>query len=190
MQKNYKYNCEQCRATVEVPKEFMSSSYVCSECSHIQIPAPTRGQISAQNIKSGLGNGFGIAVIVALVMGGLFSGILPLLIAAGLALVIIILPVWFLTNVLMDFLYGNQQGYHDYRKNGGSPFWDNFLGNKTEYYVLPNPEPDYSDFVPAGHWKYQCNSCNARVQGVLSPCWNCGITLKISNDQRADDWLS
>jgi hypothetical protein len=186
---NYIYRCEQCRATLEVPKEFMSSSCVCSKCSHIQTPAPTRQQVSNQNIKNGLGNGFGIALIVVLVMGGLFSGILPLLIGAFLALLVIILPVWFLTNVLMGFLYGNQQGYHDYRKNGGSPFWDNFLGNKTEHNVLPRPEPQYTNFVPAGHWRYQCDTCDSRVENDLNPCWNCGTVLKLSDEQRVDEWL-
>ncbi len=143
----------------------------------MQTPAPTRQQVSNQNVRDGLGSGCGIAVIVALVVGGLFSGIIPLLIGAALAMAIIIIPVWLLTNVGTDLLYGKQQGYQDYRKNGGSPFWDNFLFNETEHFVLPRPEPEYEDFVPAGSWRYQCNSCNARVESDLNPCWNCGVEL-------------
>ena len=186
---NYKYNCEQCRATLEVPKEFMSSSCICPTCSHIQTPAPTRQQVTRQNVLRATVKGYGIAFTIALVMGGLFSGILPLLIGASMAMAAIVLPVWFLTNILTNFFHGNEQGYKDYRKQGGSPFWDNFLGNQTEHFVLPNPEPNYTNFVPSGQWKYQCNSCNARVENDFNPCWNCGITLKISNEQRAEDWL-
>ena len=178
---NYIYRCERCNSVIEAPKELMCSSCICPVCSHVQIPAPSRQQISNQNVLRATVKGYSIAFTIALVMGGLFSGILPLLIGAAIAMATIVIPVWFFTNVLMDFFHGQEQGYKDYRRNGGSPFWDNVLGNQTEHYVLQNPEPHYSNFVPAGHWKYQCNSCNARVEGDLNPCWNCGITLDSSS---------
>jgi hypothetical protein len=68
------------------------------------------------------------------VIGGLVSGILPLLLGALLAFAMVVVPTWILTNLGTDLLFGSQQGYKDYRKHG-SPFWDNFLWNKTEHYV-------------------------------------------------------
>jgi hypothetical protein len=163
----------------------MNVACLCPICNHNQIPAPSRQQISNQNIRSAVGGGYGIAVIVTVLVGGLFSGILPLLLGALLAFAMIVLPAYLVTTVGTDLLFGNNQGYKDYRKNGGSPFWDNFLGNKTEHIVLPNPEPAYGEFVPAGHWKFQCLNCNARVESVKNSCWHC-----VSNEQRADEWLS
>ena len=178
---NYRYHCSQCQDLIEVSVEHVSFPCICPTCSHVQVPAPTRQQVTNQNMKSGLLNGYAIAVAVALVMGVLFSGILPLLIGAAIGMAVIILPVWVLTNLFTDSIFGNQQGYQDYRRNGGSPFWDNFLSNETEHYVLPRPEPEYKNFVPAGHWRYQCNTCNARVENDLNPCWNCGVELRIES---------
>ena len=187
--KNYLYECDSCRAIIQVAKALMSSSCTCPLCNYVQIPAPTRQQITNQNIVRATGSGLGISVLVTLVIGGLFSGILPLVLGALLAFAMIVLPAWLITNIGTGLLYGSQQGYRDYRKHG-SPFWDNFLTNHTEHFVLPNPEPDYGNFVPPGKWKYQCLNCHARVAGVQNPCWNCKVALKLSNEERADEWLS
>lgn len=186
---NYIYDCNHCEATIQAAKEYLSFPCACPVCGNNQIPAPNRKQVSSQNIVKSTGCGLGISLLVTLLIGGLFSGILPLLLGALLAFAMIVVPAWILTNLGADLLFRSQQGYKVYRKNGGSPFWDNFLMNKTEYYVLPSPEPDYRDFTPPGKWKYQCLNCNARVDCV-SPCWNCGVDLVFSNEQRAEDWLS
>jgi DNA-directed RNA polymerase subunit RPC12/RpoP len=187
--KNYIYDCDHCGETIQALKEHMSVSCNCPFCNNSQIPAPSRQRITNQNVARAAGNGLGISVLVTLVIGGLFSGILPLLLGALLAFAMVVAPAWILTNLGTDLLFSNQKDYQDYRKHG-SPFWDNFLTNRTEHFVLPNSEPDYNDFVPPGKWKYQCMSCKARVAGARNPCWYCGIVLEFSNEQRADEWLS
>ena len=175
---NYQYLCLNCETMVEVPKNLMQVSCRCPVCEHAQVPAPSNHQITQQNVRTGLYKGYGIAVAITFIIGGLISGILPLLLGAAIALAIVVLPAWLIANVGTDLLYKHDQGYQDYRKNGGSPFWDNFLGeNGQTTYRLPNPEPEYADFVPPRTWKYQCLNCKARVEGLHKCCWNCGIEL-------------
>ena len=172
----YQYCCEACSSVIQVPRTNMHSICQCPICQHVQVPAQSNHSITNKNVRNGLFKGYGIAVLVAVIGGGLFSGIVPLLIGAAIAMAVVILPVWFMTNVGMDLLHKTDRGYLDYRKNGGSPFWDNFLNAKGETnYVLPNPEPEYTKFVPPRFWRFQCNTCNARVEGTLNPCWNCNI---------------
>lgn len=185
---NYIYDCEQCGASLQTAVENISVFCNCPVCNHSQIPAPSRQQISNQNVLKSTGCGLGISLLITLAIGGLFSSILPLVLGALLAFAMIVLPAWLITNIGTGLLYGSQQGYRDYRKHG-SPFWDNFLTNHTEHFVLPNPEPDYGDFVPPGNWNYQCLNCHARVAGVQNPCWYCGILLNFSNEQRSKEWL-
>jgi hypothetical protein len=186
--KNYIYDCDHCEATIQAAVEHMDVSCNCPFCNKSQIPAPSRQRITNQNAARAASSGLGISLLVTLVIGGLFSGILPLLLGALLAFAMIVFPAWLITNIGTDLLFANQRGYRDYRKNGGSPFLDNVL-TKTEHYVLPNREPNYDGFVPPGKWKYQCLTCSARVEGVKT-CWNCGVELVFSNKQRADEWFS
>ena len=133
---NYIYECDHCGATIQTAVEHMDVSCSCPFCNKSQIPAPSRHRTTNQNVARAAGNGLGISVLVTLVIGGLVSGILPLLLGALLAFAMVVVPTWILTNLGTDLLFGSQQGYKDYRKHG-SPFWDNFLWNKTEHYVLP-----------------------------------------------------
>ena len=175
---NYQYICTNCRTKVEVPKNLMQVSCQCPVCEHAQIPAPSNHNISRANVLNGLFKGYGIAAAVAIVIGGLLSGILPLLIGAAIALALIVLPLWLFVNLGTDLLFQRDRAYQDYRKNGGSPFWDNFLaGDELPTYRLPYPEPDYSNFVPPRNWRYQCLCCHARVEGVQDCCWNCDVKL-------------
>ena len=173
--KSYIYDCNECGTTLQASVEHMSRSCRCSTCNHSQIPAPTRQQVTNQNIVKSMGSGCLVVFVLAIPIGLLFSGIWPVLLGGFMALAMFILPMWIFTNLVTDWLYMHDETYRQYRKFG-SPFWDNFLVD-TKFYVLPNLEPDYDRFVPPSYWRYQCLGCNARVEGVRNPCWNCKRNL-------------
>jgi hypothetical protein len=97
----------------------MSVACVCPLCNNSQIPAPSRQQITNQNVARATGCGLGISVVVTFLIGGPISSILPLLLGALLAFAMIVLPAWLLTNWGTDLLYSNSHGYKDYRRDGG-----------------------------------------------------------------------
>ena len=156
------YECGRCHELLQVTIENSTNNCICPNCQFVEIPAPPRS-ISTNSKLSLLGKAFLINFTVAILMGGLFSGLLPLL------------PIYLISSLATDSIYKNDRDYQEFKKRGGSVFWDSFLGggHAPTYYTMPNPEPDYTDFVPPGHWKYQCLTCNARVATSQGFCWNC-----------------
>ena len=185
---NFTYRCDSCSNLNEVAKEAMSGECRCSHCGFVEIPAPPRNMKTQKAVKS-VGKTFMICFVVIFLIFGTMTGILPVLIAAAIVVAMIVIPAYLICTIGMHLLYGNSVAYQDYRKNGGHPFWDNFLTSGDKYYSLPHREPDYDEFVPPGSWKYQCYRCHARVQSATGNCWNCGTKFDPSID-RADRWLN
>ena len=170
------YHCSNCRELIQVPQQNAVGQCSCPVCNFVEVPAPPR----TKNKLFLIFQTWVIIFAVVFVVGILFSPILPLFLASIFLLCIIMIPAYLFSNVGGNLLYGKSQQYQDYKRDGGDVFWDNWLGlinqNKM-HYTLPNPEPSYGDFVPPGHWKYQCLTCNARVENATGNCWCCGIKL-------------
>ena len=177
--KKINYHCSQCHERIEISTHIATSNCRCPVCHFVEVPVSPRKKSLGAKAKQ-VAQAFVIVFAAVFVVGGLFSGILPLLLAAGLLLGILIIPVYLLSNLVVGWVYRHDERYQDYKRHGGNVFWDNFLGTLNRgptYYTLPNPEPEYVDFVPPGHWKYQCLNCNARLGSAEGSCWNCNINL-------------
>jgi len=65
--------------------------------------------------------------------------------------------------------------YYSVRKAGWHPFWDTTVYNWDSELIRDGgfEEPEYTDFVPPKHFRFQCPRCLARVEHSYGVCWNC-----------------
>lgn len=85
---------------------------------------------------------------------------------------------WIIVHLLMALLYGGDPSYRRYWQGGGDPYFDSLpkpINPDSEWTRRTGlQEPEYGDFVPPDHWRYQCPRCGARVEHRIDVCWRCG----------------
>lgn len=84
---------------------------------------------------------------------------------------------WMLNTVAGEALFGRNAEYQKWKKTGGRPYWDSLgwpINTATPIERQTGlAEPEYTDFIPPSHFKYQCPVCGARVEKQIDVCWNC-----------------
>ncbi len=124
---------------------------------------------------------FAFIFVVCFVLMFLFAS-LPVIAVTALILTAMQGLNFLFVQVGMNVIYKNDDGYKQAKRLGYDPFFDslptsiNPQANRT-CYVLPHPEPQYSDFKPPPYWAFQCLSCYGRVPQSIGQCWRCEARL-------------
>lgn len=124
---------------------------------------------------------FVLIFVVTIVVLGLFVSLPVVFLTAVVTTLLYVVVFRGIVNGIMNMMYGDDPDFQQYRRMGGDPYLDSLPNpinpsGHLETFVLPNPEPQYHEFVPPRWWKWQCNSCSARVENANGTCWYCGTS--------------
>jgi len=77
--------------------------------------------------------------------------------------------------------------YYTIRKAGWHPYWDTTTFNHDTELIKDGgfEEPEYTDFVPPEHWKYQCPVCGVRLEANFGVYWNTACNYGADGDDTA-----
>jgi len=115
---------------------------------------------------------------------GMAGGIIPGFGVLFLVVGVVAAMMWMFSLICRIFgwlFLRNDQGYQEFRANGGDPYFDLTLpeGINNDSWAVRcggKPEPQ-TDFVPPKSFLYQCNTCGARNEFPHGACWHCGSNL-------------
>ena len=89
-------------------------------------------------------------------------------------------------------LLNNDPNFQKWKRMGGRPYWDSIgwpINTATPIERETGlAEPDYTDFVPPAHWRYQCPVCGSRVEKQIDVCWRCGYGHDGNSDAYHKRW--
>jgi hypothetical protein len=128
---------------------------------------------------------FAFFFVGALLISQFFNGLsginmFPFGAVIGVAFVLTLLTTgigWTVVTGGSEVLLRGDPEFQKWKAKGGRPYWD-YLGWPINTATPVErqtgvAEPKYTDFVPPGHFKYQCPQCGARVEHAIDVCWNC-----------------
>ena len=109
------------------------------------------------------------------------SNMFPFRAVIGVSLVLTVLfnvVGWVVVTLGGEAILHNDSNFQKWKQMGGRPYWDSIgwpINTATPIERQTGlAEPEYTDFIPPSHFKYQCPVCGSRVEKQIDVCWRCG----------------
>ena len=109
------------------------------------------------------------------------SNMFPFKAVIGVSVVLTVLfnfVGWIVVTLGGEAILHNDPNFQKWKQMGGRPYWDSIgwpINTATPIERQTGlAEPDYTDFIPPSHFKYQCPVCGSRVEKKIDICWRCG----------------
>ncbi len=125
---------------------------------------------------------FVITFLASLFWNGLSgTNMFPFGAVIGVSLVLTVLfnvVGWVVVTLGGEAILHNDANFQKWKQMGGRPYWDSIgwpINTATPIERQTGlAEPEYTDFVPPSHYKYQCPRCGARVEKQIDICCSYG----------------
>ncbi len=108
------------------------------------------------------------------------TNMLPFKVVIGVSAVLTVLfnvVGWVVVTLGGEAILHNDPNFQKWKRMGGRPYWDSIGWPMNTATPIERQtglaEPEYTNFVPPGHYRFQCPACGARVEKQIDVCWRC-----------------
>lgn len=124
---------------------------------------------------------FVLTFLISLFWNGLSGmNMFPFKVVIGVSVVLTVLfnvVGWVVVTGGSKVLLNNDPNFQKWKKMGGRPYWDSIGWPVNTATPIEREtglaEPEYTNFVPPCHYRFQCPRCGARVEKRIDVCWRC-----------------